>query len=165
LELEPSRTAACAIALLAATGARRGEVLGARWERVDVERRILTVPAASSKSGRTRYIPLSDAALRILARVPRTDSPWVFPGADPSKPISDLKKAWARVKERAGIEGQFCLHQLRHTYASRLVGQGRSLYEVGQLLGHATVGMTARYAHLAPQRLIEAANHALPEHC
>ncbi len=163
LEKEPNLTAACAIALLAATGARRGEVLGARWERVDVERRILTVPASSSKSGKTRHIPLSDAALRILARVPRVGSPWVFPGTDPAKPVADLKKAWMRVKLRAGIEPSFPLHSLRHTYASRLVGQGRSLYEVGQLLGHATVSMTARYAHLAPQRLVEAANLALPE--
>lgn len=162
LDVEPSRTAACAIALLAATGARRGEVLGARWERVDIDRRILTVPAASSKSGRTRHIPLSDAAIRILQRVPRGESEWVFPGADPSKPISDLKKVWMRVKERAGIDRSFVLHQLRHTYASRLVGQGRSLYEVGQLLGHASTAMTARYSHLAPARLVEAANLALP---
>lgn len=123
------------------------------------------MPAASSKSGKARHIPLSDAALRILARVPRGSSPWVFPGNDPEKPIADLKKAWLRVKQRAGIEVSFPLHSLRHTYASRLVGQGRSLYEVGQLLGHATVGMTARYAHLAPQRLMEAANLALPESC
>lgn len=164
LDAEPSRTAACAIALLAATGARRGEALGAKWEHMDVERRIWTVPL--SKSGRRRHIPLSDAALRILAKVPRVDgSPWVFPGADPAKPVADLKKAWVRVKERAGIGGDFVLHQLRHTYASRLVGQGRSLHEVGQLLGHASgtgMTMTMRYAHLAPERLIEAANLALP---
>jgi len=166
IEVEPSQTAACAIAFLAATGARRGEVLGARWERVDVERRILTVPAVSSKSGRARYIPLSDAALRILQRVPRSNSPWVFASVvDPDKPVGDLRKTWARVKERAGIDGDLCLHQLRHTYASRLVGQGRSLYEVSQLLGHATVSMTARYSHLAPQRLVEAANLALPDVC
>lgn len=162
LEHEPSRIAACAIALLAATGARRGEALGAKWEHIDVERRIWTVPL--SKSGKRRHIPLSDAALRILARVPRVDgSPWIFPGSKPAKPIADLRKVWTRVKKRAGIEGDFCLHQLRHTYASRLVGQGRSLYEVGQLLGHAGTTMTMRYAHLAPQRLLEAANLALPE--
>ncbi len=161
LELEPSRTAACAIALLAATGARRNEVLRARWENVDIERRILTVPL--SKSGRPRHIPLSDAALRILGKIPRTDGPWVFAGSDPLKPLWDVKKAWLRVKQRAGIEGQFCLHQLRHTYASRLVGQGRSLYEVSQLLGHSGTVMTQRYAHLAPERLLEAANLALPD--
>jgi site-specific recombinase XerD len=97
--------------------------------------------------------------------VPRCDSPWVFPGNDPAKPISDLKKVWVRVKERAGIDAGFVLHQLRHTYASRLVGQGRSLYEVGQLLGHASTAMTARYSHLAPARLVEAANLALPADC
>jgi len=162
LELEPSKIAACAIALLAATGARRGEALGAKWEHIDLQRRIWTVPL--SKSGKRRHITLSDAALRILAKLPRVEgSPWVFPGADPAKPIADLKKAWARVKSRAGIDGEFCLHQLRHTYASRLVGQGRSLYEVGQLLGHAGTATTMRYAHLAPDRLIEAANLALPD--
>jgi integrase len=167
LELEPSRTAACAIALLAATGARRGEVLGARWEHVDIERRILTVPAERSKSGRARYIALSDAAIRILKKIPPSDSEWVFPGPQPEKHISDLKKVWVRVKERAGLDPLWVLHQLRHTYASRLVGQGRSLYEVGQLLGHSGSGAatTARYAHLAPQRLIEAANLALPTDC
>ena len=117
-----------------------------------------------SKSGKLRHIPLSDAAVRILAKVRRVEgSPWVFPGSNPARPIADLRKAWTRVKERAGIEGDFCLHQLRHTYPSRLVGQGRSLYEVGQLLGHAGTTMTMRYAHLAPQRLLEAANLALPE--
>lgn len=162
LELEPNRTAACAIALLAATGARRGEAMGAKWEHIAIDRRIWTVPMA--KSGKRRHIPLSDAALRILDKVPRVDgSPWVFPGSNPDKPIADLRKAWTRVKHRAGIEGDFCLHQLRHTYASRLVGQGRSLYEVGQLLGHAGTTMTMRYAHLANDRLVEAANLALPE--
>lgn len=162
LDLEPSRTAACAIALLAATGARRGEALGAKWEHFDFERRIWTVPL--SKSGKRRHIPLSDAALRILMSVPRHDgNPWVFTGSKPEKPIADLKKAWDRVKQRAGIEGSFCLHQLRHTYASRLVGQGRSLHEVAQLLGHAGTVMTLRYAHLAPQRLLEAASLALPD--
>jgi integrase len=162
LELEPNRTAACAIAFLAATGARRGEALGAKWEHIDVERRIWTAPL--SKSGKRRHIPLSDAALRILAKAPRVDGcPWLFPGTNPEKPMADLKKAWARVKHGAGIEGEFCLHQLRHTYASRLVGQGRSLYEVGQLLGHAGTAMTMRYAHLANDRLVEAANLALPD--
>jgi integrase len=162
LDVEPSKTAACAIALLSATGARRGEALGVKWDDLDLDRRIWTVPLA--KSGKRRHIPLSDAALRILARVPRVaGSPWVFPGTDPAKPIADLKKVWIRVKERAGIDGEFCLHQLRHTYASRLVGQGRSLYEVSQLLGHSGTVMTMRYAHLAPDRLLEAANLALPD--
>ena len=71
LDQEPNRIAASVIALLAATGARRGEAMKMRWEHVDVDRRLWLVPV--SKSGRRRHIPLSDAALRIFARQPRPD--------------------------------------------------------------------------------------------
>ncbi len=159
---EPNRSAAGAIALLAATGARRGEALGARWEHVDWERRLWTVPV--SKSGRRRHIPLSDAALTILrGMADEAEGPWVFPGADPGRPMADVKKAWGRIKERAGLDADLRIHDLRHTFASTLVGKGRSLHEVGTLLGHSQVSMTMRYAHLAPARLIEAANEALPD--
>lgn len=164
LQLIPNRSAANALALLAATGARRGEAQGARWADIDVERRLWTVPL--SKSGRTRHIPLSDAALSILKaqwEAAGEGSEWVFPGKDPAKPIHDLKKPWVRVKGLAGLDADLRIHDLRHTFASTLVGKGRSLHEVGTLLGHSQVSMTMRYAHLAPQRLIEAANLAVPE--
>ncbi len=162
LDAEPSRTAASAIALLAATGARRGEALGAKWAHIDFERRLWVVPV--SKSGRRRFIPLSDVALAILERQRlEPASEWVFPGSDPAKHLFDVKKAWARVKQRAGLDDDLRLHDLRHTFASTLVAKGRSLHEVGSLLGHSQVSMTMRYAHLAPQRLIEAANQAIPD--
>jgi len=162
LDQEPNQIAASAIALLAATGARRSEAMKAKWEHVDVERRLWVVPV--SKSGRRRHIPLSDAALRILARQPRPDGcPWVFPGKDRQKPIGCLRNAWRSVKERAGLPTDLRLHDLRHTFASTLVSKGRTLYEVSQLLGHSQMSMTMRYAHLAPQRLLEAANEALPD--
>ena len=86
LEQEANRGAALAIALLAATGARRSEVLKARWEHVDWDRRLLTAPL--SKSGRRRHIPLSDAALTILrSQRDRAVGEWVFPGEDPAKPV------------------------------------------------------------------------------
>lgn len=163
LQLVANRSAAHALALLAATGARRGEALGARWEHIDRDRRLWTVPL--SKSGRSRHIPLSDAALTILEaqwKAGGKDSEWVFPGHDRAKPIFDLKKPWARAKALAGLDDDLRIHDLRHTFASTLVGKGRSLHEVGTLLGHSQVSMTMRYAHLAPQRLIEAANLAVP---
>lgn len=165
LHLVPNRSAANALALLAATGARRGEAQGARWEHIDTDRRLWTVPL--SKSGRTRHIPLSDAALTILEaqwHAGGKGSEWVFPSSkDPTKPIVDLKKPWVRAKALAGLDDDLRIHDLRHTFASTLVGKGRSLHEVGTLLGHSQVSMTMRYAHLAPQRLIEAANLAVPE--
>lgn len=158
---EPNRSAAHALALLAATGARRGEALGAKWEHIDYDRRLWTVPV--SKSGKRRHIPLSDAALAILER----QRPWapglfIFPGADPDKPLGDPTKAWRRAKKLAGLDPDLRIHDLRHTFASTLVGKGRSLHEVGTLLGHSQISMTMRYAHLAPARLIEAANEAVP---
>jgi integrase len=162
LAVERNRSAAGAIALLAATGARRGEALGARWVDIDWERQLWTIPI--SKSGRRRHIPLSKAAVAILGRqAEETASEWVFPGEDPAKPMHDVKKAWVRVKALAGLDGDLRIHDLRHTFASTLVGKGRSLHEVGVLLGHSQVSMTMRYAHLAPQRLIEAADLALPD--
>ncbi|MED5546004.1 MAG: site-specific integrase [Pseudomonadota bacterium] len=161
LRSEPNKSAAHALAFLAATGARRGEALGAKWEHIDYDRRLWTVPV--SKSGRRRHIPLSDAALAILER----QRPWapgthIFPGSDPDKALADPSKAWRRAKEMAGLDKDLRIHDLRHTFASTLVGKGRSLHEVGTLLGHSQISMTMRYAHLAPARLIEAANEALP---
>jgi integrase len=161
LDEEPNQVAAGLIAFLAATGARRGEAMTARWEHIDLDRRLWTVPM--SKSGRRRHIPLSDGALLVLQRLPgEPGSPWVFPGAK-GKPIGCVRKAWTRIKARAGIPADMRIHDLRHTFASMIVGRGRSLQEVGALLGHSTLSMTQRYAHLAPAQLIAAANEALPD--
>lgn len=162
LDVEPNRTAASLIALLAATGARRGEAMNARWEHIDFDRRFWVVPR--SKSGKRRHIALSDGALRILASIPRLPgNPWVFPSENPEKPLCCITKPWTRIKARAGLPADLRVHDLRHTFASTLVGKGRSLYEVGELLGHSQVSMTKRYAHLAPAQLLEAANLALPD--
>ncbi|MEN3164109.1 site-specific integrase [Tistrella mobilis] len=157
LDEEPSQVAAGVIALLAATGARKGEALAAKWEHIDFERRLWVVPR--SKSGRRRHIPLSDLALRVLNRQRRLPGcPWVFPGKAPEHHLEGVRKAWDRVKTRAGLPPDLRIHDLRHTFASTLVSKGRTLHEVGEILGHSQVQMTMRYAHLAPQRLIEAAN-------
>ena len=162
LDREPNRVAASVIAFLAATGARRGEAMAAKWEHVDRARRIWTVPI--SKSGRRRHIPLSNGALTVLDRLsPVPGNPWLFPGADPHKHIGCIRKAWARVKDAAGLPQQLRIHDLRHTFASMIVARGRSLQEVGALLGHSSLAMTSRYAHLAPAQLIAAANEALPD--
>ena len=116
-----------------------------------------------SKSGKRRHIPLSDAALSILERQrPQAPGLFIFPGADPDKALGDPTKAWRRAKKLAGLDAGLRIHDLRHTFASTLVGKGRSLHEVGTLLGHSQISMTMRYAHLAPARLIEAANEAVP---
>jgi integrase len=160
LEAEPDRELATGIALLALTGARRTEVLRNRWENLDTERRHLAVPV--SKSGRRRFIPLSDPALRLLSALPRVPgNPYIFPSKTrEGRPIEGARAAWKRVKAAAGLPEDLRLHDLRHNFASLLINSGWSLYDVGRILGHANVSTTARYAHLSQDRLLEAANAA-----
>ncbi|WP_019647221.1 tyrosine-type recombinase/integrase, partial [Novispirillum itersonii] len=159
LDAEPSRTAATCIALLALTGARRSEALNMRWEDVDIPRRLWQVPRA--KSGRRRHIPLSDAAVAVLLSLPHPPGcPWVFPGADPARPLEGVRKCWDRVKARAGLARDLRLHDLRHSFASTLVNHGRPIYEVAEILGHSQISTTRRYSHFQNDRLVDAANIA-----
>lgn len=154
LDKRGEQPAALAVKLLLHTGARKNEILGARWEDVDMERRILTVPL--SKSGKTRHIPLSDEALKVLRRLSRA-SAWLFPSPRGEGHFSDLYYFWKEVRQSLGLE-DVRIHDLRHSFASFLVGAGRSLYEVQKILGHYDPKVTMRYAHLSHASLVEAAN-------
>lgn len=151
---DKDRQAAQVIRLLLFTGARKSEILKARWENVDMERRILTVPL--SKSGKSRHVPLSDAAMAVLREIPRT-SGWLFPSARRDNAISSVFRVWDRVRRRAGLE-DVRLHDLRHSFASFLVNSGCTLYEVQKILGHHNPKVTMRYAHLAQESLLRAVN-------
>ncbi|MDP1644765.1 MAG: tyrosine-type recombinase/integrase [Thiobacillus sp.] len=148
------------IRLLLYTGARKREVLDARWDEIDFNRRLLTVPAARSKSKKPRHIPLSDAALLILRELRaqrQDDCPWVFVNPQTGKPPVSIFCAWDSIRKKVGL-AEVRLHDLRHSYASFLVNAGRSLYEVQKLLGHYDPKVTMRYAHLSPGALLEAVN-------
>lgn len=141
------------ITLLAVnTGLRRGELLGLTWGDVDLVGALVTVRGASAKTGLTRYVPLNAEAVRVLkAWQPdeaKADKP-VFPGPD-GGPMFSLKTAWEKVAKAAKLE-DFTFHDLRHTFASKLVQAGVDLNTVRELLGHADIKMTLRYAHLAPE--------------
>ena len=158
LEQQPNRRSARAVMLLTLTGARRNEVLSATWDQFDLNRGVWTKPSHHTKTKRTEYVPLSNAALALLSTM-RDDadpqSPYLFPGDAPSKPLSDIKKFWKSLCRNAGLE-KLRLHDLRHSYASNLVSQGFSLHIVGRLLGHTQPQTTARYAHLDDAALREA---------
>ena len=154
LDTEKDRQAAQVVKLLLFTGARKSEILAARWENVDVGRCILTVPL--SKSGKARHIPLSDAALKVLAKIPR-NSKWLFPSPKTEGHMTSIFKAWDRVRSKAMLK-DVRLHDLRHSFASFLVNDGCSLYEVQKILGHHDPRVTTRYAHLAQDSLLRAAN-------
>jgi len=142
------------VAMLLLTGARRNEVLHAKWEDFDFSARQWLLP--KNKSARPRYIPLSDAAIRLLETVPRVyDCPYAFPNPDTGKPYMQLFNSWDTARRRAGLE-DLRIHDLRHSFASFLVNSGRSLYEVQNLLGHARPATTQRYAHLSQETLMDA---------
>jgi integrase len=142
------------VAMLLLTGARRNEVLHARWEDFDFSSRQWRLP--KNKSAKPRYIPLSDAAIKLLETVPRVDDcPYAFPNPDTGKPYTQVYYAWDTARKKAGLE-DLRIHDLRHSFASFLVNSGRSLYEVQNLLGHARPVTTQRYAHLSQQTLHEA---------
>lgn len=150
-----SRQEARALQLLLLTGARKSEILRAKWEYVRLEQRRLTVPL--SKSNKPRHITLSDEAAAIIRNLPRRPGcPWLFPGHAPGRPLSDLYLFWDHLRQKLGLS-DVRIHDLRHTFASILVNAGHSLYEVQRLLGHSDPRTTMRYAHLEQNSLLIAA--------
>lgn len=149
---EPASIAA--IRLLILTGCRSGEIKGLRWSEVDFERRCLRL--GDSKTGR-KTVYLNSAALQILVGIKREpDNPYVIVGAKPGSHLIGLTRPWFRIRKRAGLE-DVRLHDLRHTFASVGAGIGLSLPMIGNLLGHTVPATTQRYAHLAANPMLEAA--------
>jgi integrase len=146
--------AAGAVRLLIFTGARRNEILEARWQWVNVERGTLSLP--DSKTG-GKTIHLNAAALNVLAGLPRLDgNPFIICGGKPGARLADLEAPWRRVR-KAALLNDVRLHDLRHSFASVAVAGGASLPLIGGLLGHRQPQTTARYAHLAADPLKAAA--------
>ena len=150
------------VAFALETGLRLSEQFHARWDCVDMERGILTVPL--SKSGRTRHVILSEAALTILRGLSSwMHSPYLFPSplnaGHPMQGRHFIVKVYEPALESAGIEGA-TWHTLRHTFASRAVMAGVDIRTVQELMGHSTITMTMRYAHLSPAHLRTAVNKA-----
>jgi integrase len=127
---------------LLGTGLRFGELVRLRWSAIELRSRLLTVHGDTAKSGLTRHVPLNDEMVAVLSRwrmrAPRVTGPQdlVFPGRQGHQ-LVDIKQAWKTLLRRAEVSG-FRIHDLRHTFASRLVQHGVDLYRVQRLLGHAS---------------------------
>lgn len=145
------------IPMLILTGARKREVLDAKWEDLDLIRKQWRIPV--TKNGKPRHVPLSDGVLQLLASVPHDDCSWVFSNPKTRKPYVSFFASWNTARTKAGL-ADVRIHDLRHSFASFLVNAGRSLYEVQKILGHTQVKTTQRYAHLSQETLIDAANAA-----
>lgn len=140
------------------TGMRRGEILSLTWNGVDFARRTVTV--FRSKNGERRTVPVNQTVLEILTKRyeerdggrPARDSLVFRSEADTPLDGSNLRRAFNSALEAAKIEN-FHFHDLRHTFATRLVQAGVDLYKVQRLLGHKSPSMTQRYAHHFPESL------------
>jgi integrase len=146
--------------MLLLTGARKREVLDARWCDIDAPRSFWRIP--KTKSGHERHVPLSTAALSLLATIPRRDDcDYIFASPKTLRPFVSIFISWHTARTAAGL-GDVRIHDLRHSFASFLVNAGCSLYEVQKILGHASVVMTQRYSHLSQDSLLRAVSHAAP---
>lgn len=163
------------IRLLLLTGARRGEVLTARWDQFDLTEGVWTKPGSTTKQKTLHRVPLSAPARQLLVELresAKDDAEYVFPGRGGKGSREEIKKAWHDVcvaagivtveivkdggKERTIVKPSARIHDLRHTYASVLASSGLSLPIIGALLGHSQPATTARYSHLMDDPLRQA---------
>jgi integrase len=140
------------VVLALATGARLGELLSLRWADMDLTRGVARL--ARTKNGESRTLPLTGHALAVLkdrAALCRSDTALVFPSEQGRTPAS-LRKPWERALAEAGV-ANFRFHDLRHTAASYLAMTGATPTDIAAVLGHKTLAMVKRYAHLSDQHV------------
>lgn len=137
------------VVLALATGMRQGELMGLKWQDVDLKNGVAILH--ETKNGERRRVPISGLALELLkehSKIRRIDTALLFPSERiPTKPI-DLRKAFLNALKVAEIDN-FHWHDLRHCTASYLAMDGASLAEIAEVLGHKTLSMVKRYAHLS----------------
>lgn len=138
------------------TGMRKGEIIGLKWEPVDLKHGFILLE--KTKNGERREIPINDTLRGVLQGISRRlDVPYVFFDATAGKRYKDIKRSFNTALRKAGIR-DFHFHDLRHTFASHLVMAGVDITTVSRLLEHKTLTMTLRYSHLAPEHMTKAVN-------
>ena len=144
-----------------ATGLREQNVLGLKWQNIDLARRVAWIDGDETKNAKALSVPLNDEAMNVLLaeRFKHDENVFTYRGM-PLKGANT--RAWQNALKRAGIEN-FRFHDLRHTWASWHVQNGTSLNVLQELGSWESVEMVRRYAHLAPDTLATAAANSLPE--
>jgi site-specific recombinase XerD len=131
-----------------------------KFRDIDFARRILKINAEVGKNGKSRYIPLNERAKEVLERrkkkreQAKIETQWVFFKRTGNR-CKSIDRSFKKAVELAGIQDVH-IYDLRHTFASWLVSEGIELSKVRDLLGHGSITMTERYAHLAPEHLYDA---------
>jgi integrase len=144
------------------TGGRQSEIMGLRWGQIDLKAGRATLHAGTTKNDDARVLPLVGEALALLkerAKVRNLKDDRIFPPSKEAKKSKfiDLGKSFITAKKEAGIT-DFHWHDIRHSCASHLMMNGVSSLEISKLLGHRTLQMVSRYAHLAPTRASDISN-------
>jgi len=135
------------VVLALSTGMRQGEIMGLTWDDVDLNQGRITL--RETKNGEIRVVPLVSKALNLLRELPRqTDTPLLFPNKVKQGKPMDLRVPWEKALKKAKI-GNFHFHDLRHSAASYLAMNGATIAEIAEVLGHKTLQMVKRYAHLS----------------
>ena len=158
LRTDENRPVCNILMFLLSTGARLNEALQAKWQQVDLEKGLWTIPADKAKSKRSRTVPLNESAMYVLAeagKMKRFDT--IFANPNTGKPFTTITRVWYRLRKAAGIT-EMRIHSLRHQFASLIVSSGRSLFDVQVLLGHSDPRVSQRYAKLSVQALKEASS-------
>lgn len=127
------------------TAMRKGELLGMRWEDVDLDRAV--VQLQMTKNGSSRRVPLSSNAVLVLKSIPRHDSGNVFPIG-----VAALDRMFRRLCQRAQVDG-FRFHDLRHTATTRLAAKLPNIIELAAVTGHQSLQMLKRYLHPSAEEL------------
>ncbi|MDC0239304.1 site-specific integrase [Candidatus Thioglobus sp.] len=140
------------------TGARRGELLGLRWNDIDFDRR--TAYVATTKNGQPKVLPLTESVIRELEIFDCKDSSLIFASRIKYEVAYCFTKPWKRALEDAEIK-DFRFHDLRHSCASYLAQSGASLLEIADVLGHKQISVTKRYAHLCIEHKSSLINRVL----
>ncbi len=135
------------------SGMRKGEILGLKWEQVDLKHGFILLD--NTKNGERREIPINETLRETLEAIPHSlESEYVFTDRN-GRPFRDVKRSFGTTLKRAGIHN-FRFHDLRHCFASHLTMGGVELRCVQELLGHKTPTMTMRYSYLAPGHKLNA---------
>lgn len=158
IDREPNPYIRNALWLLLLTGARKTELLNARWDQVDWDRQVLKLP--DTKSGEEQEIALSGPAIAILRAIPKVaHNKHILPGTKKGQPLVNISKAWGRIRTQAGCSDAR-LHDLRRTVGSWLSQSGVDLNTIKDAMRHANISTTLTYARLGA----EPARKAMEDH-